>query len=439
MDDEGKQTNILTIVHMDLCTGCGTCCAFCLHDAIFMREDLSQGILVPGVDTIKCSSCGTCLRLCPGYEVDFHKLNSYFYGRQPELPLLGNYVQCLSGMANNHKISNSVSSGGIVTQLLIFALKKSFITGALVTRMSGSDPLKTESLIATTTEEIVSAAGSKYCPCSANVSLRQLQRKAGKLAVVGLPCHVHALRKAMLIFPWLRERISLIIGLFCAHSTSYRGTEAVVRRLKLQRNQVSSIAYRGCGWPGKLSLTLSNGGLVQIPYSRSFRAYYPLFDSPICVPWRCMFCQDHFNELSDISVGDAWLPDYSHGKIGRSLFIVRTETAMAMLKEAVLQNEISVRAIQPERVIKSQSRAVKVKTEFWVSRLSAATRIGKKTPVCSVTFGRGPSVSSHILSILTLRLALLSRNPHIFAMLTSFPFWLYRLHNMSIEFVNKFA
>lgn len=136
--------------------------------------------------------------------------------------------------------------------------------------MSKEDPLKPEAIVATTVDGIVSVAGSKYCPCPTNLGLKDmLRKKKGKFAVVGVPCHIHAIRKAQLVFPELREKIPATIGLFCAHTTSFKGSDAVLRKLKLNKKQISKLAYRGHGWPGSLSVETSDGENYRLPLSGS--------------------------------------------------------------------------------------------------------------------------------------------------------------------------
>ena len=47
--------------------------------------------------------------------------------------------------------------------------------------------------------EPVSATKSKYCPVPANVRIKKILRRNGKFAVVGLPCHIHGVRKAEML------------------------------------------------------------------------------------------------------------------------------------------------------------------------------------------------------------------------------------------------
>jgi coenzyme F420 hydrogenase subunit beta len=126
--------NIAAIVEDGLCTGCGTCAGICPTGAIKMR--MSKGLYSPEIEEDKCIACGLCFKSCPGYSIDFEELNSRIFEKQPEDRFIGNYLKCYVGHSNDKEVRYGSSSGGIATQLLIFALEKGLIDGALVTRMS---------------------------------------------------------------------------------------------------------------------------------------------------------------------------------------------------------------------------------------------------------------------------------------------------------------
>ncbi|MCK4735952.1 MAG: 4Fe-4S binding protein, partial [Methanophagales archaeon] len=76
--DEDK--SISQVLKDDLCTGCGTCVALCLEEAMVMVIDEKKGIYVPELNEDKCKNCGICYKVCPGHEVDFKALNLEIFG-----------------------------------------------------------------------------------------------------------------------------------------------------------------------------------------------------------------------------------------------------------------------------------------------------------------------------------------------------------------------
>ncbi|MEA3253893.1 MAG: coenzyme F420 hydrogenase/dehydrogenase beta subunit N-terminal domain-containing protein, partial [Chloroflexota bacterium] len=297
-----KGKTIKEITDRSLCTGCGTCVALCPSSAIKLIKDNSRGLYLPSIDDEACNQCGICLDVCPGHSVDFRELNKDVFGKEPEDILLGNYLGCYIGHATDYEIRYNSASGGLVTALLIFALEEGMIDGALATRMKRDNPLEPEPFIARTKEEIISAAKSKYCPVPANITLREILARDGKYAVVGLPCHIQAVRKAEGINGRLKERIGLHFGLVCNHMPTFLATEYLLRKVGVSKGQVSKINYRGEGWPGQMTIALKSGVTKLVPFFS--KLYWGIAYQDFFYPTRCTMCVDKICELADISFMD---------------------------------------------------------------------------------------------------------------------------------------
>jgi coenzyme F420 hydrogenase subunit beta len=369
---------ISKVVKSNLCTGCGTCIALCPEKAIRLTINEKKGIYIPELNEEKCGNCGICYNVCPGHEVDFKFLNLEIFGKEPKDDLIGNYLNCYIGHSTDYDIRYNSSSGGLVTALLIFALEEGIIDGALVTRMKKNKPLEPEPFIARTKEEIIEASKSKYCPVPANIALKEIleSKEREKFAVVGLPCHIHGIRKAEQLNKKLKEKIVLRIGIFCGLAPNFIGTEFLLQKRGFAKNDIKKISYRGEGWPGKMLLKLRNNETKIIPYP----AYWDGFGSSF-YPFRCTLCSDWTSELADISFGDAWLPEIvEHDKIGTSLIISRNEKSNGILQQIISQNKIKLNEITRNEVVKSQ-RAILFKKRDVKARLILSKLLGKNVPI----------------------------------------------------------
>ncbi len=333
-----------------LCTGCGSCVAICPLDAIEMLIDHCKAIYLPRLDKEKCNQCGLCFEVCPGRAVDFKQLNAEIFGKQPEDILLGNYLNCYIGHATDYDIRYNSTSGGLVTALLIFTLEQGIIDGALVTRMSENNPLEPQPFIARTREEIISASKSKYCPVPANIALKDIleAKESERFAVVGLPCHIHGVRKAEVINKKLKERIVLHLGLFCGSPATFLWTEFLLQRKGIRREEVTNLDHRGEGWPGGMLIRLKNSTSRFIPFGDAgvLRMFY--------CPSRCNLCCDHTAELADISFGDAWLPEFNCDRVGKSIVICRSRQVEEFSQCAVSQGQLELDRVDSEKAIQSQ-------------------------------------------------------------------------------------
>ncbi len=382
-----------SVVKGGLCTGCGTCVGLCPEEAVGMTIDYSKGIYIPRLDEERCNQCGVCLAVCPGHTVDFKQLNSGIFGYDTADILLGNYANCYTGYATDSKIRYDSASGGLVTLLLIFALEEGMIDGALVTRMSEDNPLEPEPFIARTREEIISAAKSKYCPVPANIALSEIIKEEGRFAVVGLPCHIQGVRKAEMANKKLKEKIVLHLGLFCNHAPSFLATEYILRNMKVKKQQVKKLDYRGEGWPGIMKIGLENREL-----SISLSDYWESGFGSFFYPRRCLFCIDALSELADISFGDAWLREFRDEKLGQSMVISRTGVGQQILERAVRQGAIELAEMDPTEIKQSQGILLRRRKAGANAHMSFLRALHKKTPVYTAELLR-PGIKDHVGSL----------------------------------------
>lgn len=370
----------------DLCTGCGTCVGICPKDAIRMVLEERKGVYIPKINEEKCIGCGTCYEVCPGNSVDFKALNLDIFGKEPEDVLTGNYQSCYIGHATDDDLRYNAASGGVVTALLLFALERGIIDGALVTRMKRDRPLEPEAFIARTEEEIIEASKSKYCPVTANIVLKEIlnSKEGEKFAVVGLPCHIQGIRKAESVNKKLKEKIVLHLGIFCSHTDTFWQTEFLLNKLGLKEAEIAKIDYRGQGWPGTMSIRLKNGEKVSVPYSEVISLHNLwLYALP-----RCALCCDLTSELADVSCGDAWLPEIrANEKKGKSIVVSRTNVGKALCMEATRDGSIELEEVDPYKVKQSggmmQTKKKDIKVQFFIRRL-----FNKAIPIYNTTLLR---------------------------------------------------
>lgn len=366
-------STIEEVVKNGLCTGCGTCISLCPLTAIKLYKDEVRGIYIPKVDTVKCKQCGLCYQVCPGENVNFPELNKAIFNKE-SMPgeLIGNYLQCYTGYSTDYNIRYNSTSGGLITSILIYALKEHLIDGALVTRMKKDNPLEPEPFIARTREEIIEAAKSKYCPVPANIALREIVSSKGKFAVVGLPCHIHSIRKAELINESLREKIVLHLGLFCSKTPTFKGIEYFLWKNKLQKEDIVNISFRGNGWPGGLTINTRDGKSLFFPFFEMWGSV-SLFSQK-----RCTLCYDQSAEMADMSFGDAWLPELSSDKSGISVIVVRNNLSVNIINKMISENYVNLNEISSSIVNRSQKNFTfkkNVKARFLFLRL-----LGNKVP-----------------------------------------------------------
>ncbi len=338
------------VVRQKLCTNCGTCIPICPTRAISYQRRKNNFEM--RVDRDKCNKCGLCLKVCPGLGVDFENLNKDIFGKDKNKRYdsnLGYFINCYLGYSKDKKLRFQCSSGGAVTSILIYLLKYKIIDGALVTTMDSREPLIAKSFIAYNEKDVIKAKGSKYTPVALNECLAEIiKSKNKKFAVVGLPCHIHGIRKFQQINPILKRKIIVCLGLMCGQGVNISGTRFILKQLKVKASEVKNIQYRGEGWPGYIKAIKKNGQIKITPYLEAFKT----FTLGFFTPERCFLCTDLTNELADISFGDSWIPKLMKNNNGVNFIITRTQVGQELINK--VKKDICYRPASPNLVIESK-------------------------------------------------------------------------------------
>lgn len=339
-----------------LCHGCGACIAVCPERAL---ADAGGYPRLVGT----CVRCGRCHEACPGIAVDFAYMNRRLFPTAIADPYFGCFQTMHIGRATDRPHKNASSSGGAVTELLRSALKNDLIRGAVVCAMSREHPWKTEVRIAKTVEEMANAAGSKYTLAPVNAILADKEASKGPLALVGLPCHIHGIRKLQQMGDKVASPIKYTIGLFCGFNLTPEATPFLIKKLGIDPGGVSSLNYREGEWPGSFTVETPGGRKAAIPkLSYNFLHLTHL-------PPRCALCPDLFAELADVSVGDYWSD--IEAERGHSSIIVRTEKGKELLSAA--KGALQMADMTPSQLYRSHAHLIQYKKRAIAVRLALSS------------------------------------------------------------------
>ncbi len=354
------------------CTQCGVCVSICPIGVLAVDD---EGVHLQG----ECIRCGLCYRFCPGRQLDLDSLSRKYLGTAPHDALVGRYRGLYVAQANSEEIRQQAASGGVVTALLLYLLGEKRIKGAVGVTMNGDRPWKCQGAVLRSPEDVVSAAQSKYSLVSLGALLRSARRGVGPLALVGLPCHVHGLRRLQRIGSY-RESFPLVIGLFCGFNLQPAATRHLVQKVGFETRQVTQLEYRGGPWPGGLVVETTEGQRRLVP--KDSYGYVNL----MYTPRRCLVCPDLTNELADLSVGDMWLREYAGGW---STVICRSTRGEELLDEAVQAGVLSRHEITREQLQHSHAHLFAYKKEgYFVRRKWLRAPLDYKVQAPSVSVWR---------------------------------------------------
>ncbi|MBP7830483.1 MAG: Coenzyme F420 hydrogenase/dehydrogenase, beta subunit C-terminal domain [Kiritimatiellae bacterium] len=364
--------NIRSVVAAHLCTGCGMCENACPGGAISMAR--RRGIYEAVVTPERCTGCGLCRIVCPGPGVDRLRLGDALYPEDASDPGLGRYAACYAGHCADDATRRMGSSGGLATGLLAWMLKTGRVDGAVTVRSVPGWPLEPGAVVIRDPEDLPAASGSRYCPVHFAKILREVEPGPGRYAFVGLPCHLHALRKLQEARPRFRERIAWAFGLYCSGTRTFDATEYLLDRMGIAPASVASLAYRRGNGLGSLVVTCAHGRTR----SREYTDYYPALRS-FFIPHRCALCSDHFAELADLSFGDIQVPEFPDRRAGTGSVVARGR-GLGLLEEAAAEGAVRLAPIDRARVVKSQAGQLRRKKRDVPARRKLFRRLGVPVP-----------------------------------------------------------
>lgn len=375
----GRIRGIRDVAEKHLCLGCGTC-AFAQPDAIEMVDDIERGRrprLLP-LASGKDPDTSVALAVCPGVALDHQESEP----RPEHIAELwtgwGPVLEVWEGYAADDELRYAASSGGIATALALHCMEHEDMHGTLHIRARDDRPYLNETVMSHTREEMLAATGSRYAPASPCDRLDLIEQAPAQCVFIGKPCDVGGLAKVRRTRPALDERVGLTIGIFCAGTPSTRGTLEMLRAMGVtDPASISSVRYRGNGWPGMAEVTVPTTSGVeshQMTYDDSWGDILQKHRQ-----WRCYVCADHTGEFADVAVGDPWYREIPAGEPGRSLVLVRTERGRRIVRAAIAAGTVTLEPAAPDLLPASQANLLRTRGATW-GRILATRVVGVAAP-----------------------------------------------------------
>jgi len=312
------------VVATGRCVGCGTCVAVCPFNCLEYIEEKPSLIK-------ECKICGICPQVCPQHEWSWSNAENFVFGRKRKAEEdFGVYRRLVVAQAKDDKTLKVCQDGGVVTALLSMALKNGFIDGAIVSGISQEKPFYPAPKLATTPEEILKCAGTRYSYSPSILALSEaVKQKKANMAFVGTPCEIRAIRKMQMAgLKRYSAPLKFLIGLMCSECFTYEGLmkKHIHEKLGLSLGNIRKMNIKG-----KMFVTTESG--VQT---------ISLAEAKQHARKSCRFCDDFSSELADVSAGglglEGWTFVVIRTKEGEELF-ENAEKSGALMTRPVEQNE----------------------------------------------------------------------------------------------------
>lgn len=322
---KGCKDLVKEVTEAGLCTLCGACAGGCPY------LDYYKGRIVL-LDNCTLSD-GQCYKYCPRTYVDMDKVSQKIFGRPYNHEEIGTVKEIFMARSTDTRIRKIAQYGGVVTTLLILALKEGLIDNVVLTKTSENKTVNP--VLVQSEKEIRQCAGSNYMACPVLTKYNQIPKDNNNaIGIVGLPCQVLAVAKMKLSPPINRvsiDNVKLIVGLFCTWALS---PNKFHRFLGEKFNLLQVKKFDIPPPPANRFDVYTTSGKISLPLDE-----IRTFTMPACA-----YCLDMTSEFADISIGSA------EGIEGWNTVIVRTDAGAELVKIAKAKSKLETGNLPSENL-----------------------------------------------------------------------------------------
>lgn len=275
---------------------------------------------------------------------------------------IGYYTSLYVGHVKESDYRENASSGGMGTWIFKELLEKKMIDSVIHVK---ENPDKNSSImfqydISKSIDDIKAGSKTKYYPVEFSKVLRVVKEVPGKYAIIGIPSFIMAIRLLTENDEVLKNRIKFTIGLICGHQKSSKFAEAIAWQAGVKPGNLRHIDFRK-----KLYDRPANDYGVEIKGlidEQEVSIVRPIKDF-IGQNWGQGFFKilssdysdDVMNETADVTLGDAWLQEYTKDSKGNNIVIVRSPVIDDLIKQGVESGKLSMKVVDKETVFRSQA------------------------------------------------------------------------------------
>lgn len=373
-DTPPRENDIGKIIKGGYCVGCGACAAASGKFGMVLNKD---GAIVPDIlpeDDALSSVSSVCPFSSNGPNED--EIGKALFGQSGNHhTALGYFCATYAGHVAEKDFRNRGSSGGMGSWLLTEALKTGLVDTVLHVRAVDPDTHNGRLFAyctATSEDDIRQGGKSRYYPITMDEMLKHVMDNPGRYALSGVPCFIKAVRRMAAHRPEIKERIIFTVGLICGHLKTTGFGESLAWQAGVKPSDIKALDFRH-----KLEgLSANKYAFMVHPKNGGSDMVTPMSEL-LGHDWgmgffklkACDFCDDVTAETADVSIGDAWLPEYVKDYQGTNVVVVRNPQVNAMIEKAITEGRLALSPIQAERVARSQEAGLRHRREGLSYRL----------------------------------------------------------------------
>lgn len=267
---------------------------------------------------------------------------------------IGYFYDLFAGYSIEGEFRANGSSGGLTTWITSELFKTKQISH-LIHVKKGTNGILFQYGISRSIDDIKSNSKTRYYPVELSEILDFVSKNEGQYAIVGIPDIISSVRLLSNIYPVFKERIKFYIGLICGHQKSTKFLESMVKQAGLKVEDVIDFDFRHkiptnrADQYGIKIITNSKSVVIEknILFGQNWgQGLFKLESSD--------FTDDVFNELADITLGDAWLERFSKDPKGTNVVIIRNPIIRELFIKGIKEGRICLESLSLNEVFQSQ-------------------------------------------------------------------------------------
>jgi coenzyme F420 hydrogenase subunit beta len=382
-----------TVVDGGYCIGCGACASVEGSPIVMKLDEFSmfKATINPSVNVNNLTA--SIQSVCPFSNASENEdsIGKELYG--PEATYhdkIGYYLSTYAGHVVEGDFRKNGSSGGMGSWIAASLLNAGLVDSVIHIHQrqpTGDDRRLFHYQLSTTINEVTNSAKSRYYPIELSEMMTLIRQRPGRYVIVGIPCFIKSIRLLAKQDEKLGERIKFCIGLICGHLKSARFAELFAWQCDIPPAKLSAINFRtkldGHG-ANRYGVTVK--GIID---NHEITKISPPINKIYGANWgfgffkykACDYCDDVVAETADVTIGDAWLPQYVNDGQGTNVVIVRNSIIKKLIEDARQENRLSFDDITPSEVVKSQNSGFEHRRAGLSYRLSRADKKGHWRPM----------------------------------------------------------
>lgn len=376
------------------CSGCGACSYKFPQEIKIQMNELgmykaqlvSKRSTIPNINSI-CPFSGKSQNEWEIGESLFSKSKDILFNK-----VIGYYHNLYAGHVKVGSYREKGSSGGMVSWLLDELIDRSLIDGVIHVSATNSTNKLFEYSLSFSKEEIRKKSKSRYYPIDFSKILYEVTNKYPnyRFAFVGVPCFIKAIRLLQKEDLSIKEQIPYTIGLVCGHLKSTAFAQSFAWQSNIDPFKIKAIDFRhtegnhlanqyfvktegeDISSKKEVSIIKQNKSFFGFLWGEGFFKYN-------C----CDYCDDVFAETADITLGDAWLPQYVSDSMGTNIVVIRNEQLKNIIQEK--KTDLNLNELSAEDIISSQDAGYRHKQKYIAYRIYKKQRSRVWVPLKRIT------------------------------------------------------